>query len=250
MDKHERYIKKVNSILRSIYYKKLDASCNSQYYNETNYARTLLVKMHKAFIESYGELPLNMFNANANYIDAPAVVKGIKTEKKAIAILSLDLLSSGELGETIFLSPYGPISQQDAGLSTEIKDYISNNFIPYNYYYTPLLEDDIHFSIRTDLPYDVRMIFGKELLSPQNRPGCLSCDNLISKEEGDYICCECDTGEPMFVIEDYFPNENYFKCKGEKYIRRLQLLSVSRRNMRFLTKVFLFCGVLDCLLIA
>lgn len=44
---------------------------------------------------------------------------------------------------------------------------------------------------------------------------CLTCFNCIPVGEGDHICSEC--GEPVVVISDYAPAEDYLKCGGEYY---------------------------------
>lgn len=38
---------------------------------------------------------------------------------------------------------------------------------------------------------------------------CLTCANCIYIGEGDYIC---DVDEPVLVMEDHTPNDNYCYC--------------------------------------
>ena len=38
---------------------------------------------------------------------------------------------------------------------------------------------------------------------------CSTCANCIYIGEGDYIC---DVDEPILVMEDHMPNENYCTC--------------------------------------
>jgi len=50
----------------------------------------------------------------------------------------------------------------------------------------------------------------------QVRPACETCGNLIPIGEGDHICYECK-GEPVMVISEYTPTEEYLACKGKRY---------------------------------
>lgn len=45
--------------------------------------------------------------------------------------------------------------------------------------------------------------------------GCETCSNCIPIGEGDHVCNEC--GEPVIVISDYAPADDYLKCGGMKY---------------------------------
>lgn len=40
---------------------------------------------------------------------------------------------------------------------------------------------------------------------------CLNCANCIYIGEG---CSICDVDEPVVVLEDFTPTENYWKCAG------------------------------------
>lgn len=46
-------------------------------------------------------------------------------------------------------------------------------------------------------------------------PSCLVCSNCILIGEGDHICNEC--GEPVVVISEYAPTNDYLKCGGDKF---------------------------------
>lgn len=45
---------------------------------------------------------------------------------------------------------------------------------------------------------------------------CLSCSNMIPIGEGDHICLECGD-EPVMVVSDYQPTEEFCACKGKHY---------------------------------
>lgn len=44
---------------------------------------------------------------------------------------------------------------------------------------------------------------------------CEYCGNCIPIGEGDHVCNEC--GEPVIVISDYEPAEDYLKCGGKYF---------------------------------
>lgn len=50
---------------------------------------------------------------------------------------------------------------------------------------------------------------------PHSEVCCLNCSNCIPIGEGDHICNEC--GEPVIVLRDYAPTEDYLKCGGEYF---------------------------------
>ena len=43
---------------------------------------------------------------------------------------------------------------------------------------------------------------------------CLTCSHCIYIGEGDYIC---DVDEPIIIMEEYIPNDNYWYCAGCDY---------------------------------
>ena len=45
---------------------------------------------------------------------------------------------------------------------------------------------------------------------------CLTCENCIYIGEGDHMCDAMD--EPVIVMEDHTPNDNYFICGGSEYV--------------------------------
>ena len=45
---------------------------------------------------------------------------------------------------------------------------------------------------------------------------CAMCSNLIPIGEGDHICLECGP-EPILILDNYEPTDNYDKCGGDKY---------------------------------
>lgn len=53
----------------------------------------------------------------------------------------------------------------------------------------------------------------KKIDIPYPEANCLTCSNCIPIGEGDYVCNEC--GEPVIVISDYAPTDDYLKCGGK-----------------------------------
>lgn len=49
----------------------------------------------------------------------------------------------------------------------------------------------------------------------RRKSSCLVCSNCIPIGEGDHICNEC--GEPVVVLSEYEPTDDYLKCGGDKF---------------------------------
>ena len=85
------------------------------------------------------------------FVQIPAVIQSCQSGKLCLGIVTLDLESSGEHCGTDFLTPYGIISQNDPNLDNDMKKYIREQYIPYDYWYTADVENDIHISF-DDIP--------------------------------------------------------------------------------------------------
>ena len=129
----------------------LNMSCNTE---NTSYAAETLLAMHQAFEEVYGE---GYVDEKYGMVMMPAVVKGTESGIKALALVTLDLESSGEHWGTTFLTPGEPLVQGNAELTEEQKRAIREYYIPYDYWYTPLVERDHHVNF-TDMPETVANI--------------------------------------------------------------------------------------------
>ena len=149
--KQQEFIDKINEILEKTDFKLLNMSCNSE---NTSYAAEKLFAMHQAFEEVYGE---GYVEEGYGMVMMPAVVKGTESGIKALALVTLDLESSGEHWGTTFLTPGGPLVQGNAELTEEQKRAIREYYIPYDYWYTPLVERDHHVNF-TDMPETVANI--------------------------------------------------------------------------------------------
>ena len=84
----------------------------------------------------------------------PAVVCGRDSGIRTLALVTLDLESSGEHFGTIFMTPGGMMEQGSSSLSEKQKQALAEYYIPYDYWYTPLVERDHHVDF-TQMPEEV-----------------------------------------------------------------------------------------------
>lgn len=138
-DLQREFIMRLNGLLFTLDLKKLDISCNSEDYS---YAKDTLKKMHDIFIDVYKTDHLD--SHTHEFIKVPAIVRGKNTGHIGLAILSIDVESSGEHCGTFFLTPRGVIEQGSKKLLEYEKEYVSQTYIPYEYWYTIFLERDFH----------------------------------------------------------------------------------------------------------
>ena len=144
-----QFEKNMNDILKNIDFVQLECSCQSP---DKSYAGEVLKQMHNAFVSTYGTDYLE--DDSYEFVQIPAVIRSRQTGKLCLGIVTLDLESSGEHWGTEFLTPYGIISQNDPDLDNDLKKYIREQYIPYNYWYTADVENDIHISF-DDIPESV-----------------------------------------------------------------------------------------------
>lgn len=159
--KCQEFIDKVNQILEDVDFKLLNISCNSE---NTAYAEEKLLVMHQAFEEVYG----------AGYVEEcygmvmmPAVIRGRNSGIQTLALVTIDLESAGEHWDTVFMTPGGPIEQGNENLTKEQKEALSEYYIPYDYWYTPLVERDHHvdFSRMPESVADIRRLVDEALVT-------------------------------------------------------------------------------------
>lgn len=137
----ESYFDKLNrEILPGIDFERLDHSCNSP---DNSYAAGVLKEMHKAFVEVYGTDKLE-YDGEHEFVCIPAVVRARKTGRLAVGLIDLDLESSDEHWGTRFFSSKGILEQGSERNNEKENAYIRESYIPYDYWYTPKLDGDIH----------------------------------------------------------------------------------------------------------
>lgn len=149
--KQREFIEKVNGILEDVDFKLLNMFCNSE---NAVYAAEKLLAMHQAFGEVYGE---GYVEESYGMVMMPAVVRGRNSGIHALALVTIDLESSGEHWGTVFLTPGGPIEQGNEQLTEEQNKALSEYYLPYDYWYTPLVERDHHVDF-TEMPESVERI--------------------------------------------------------------------------------------------
>lgn len=145
----ETFADNINTVLRKVSFEQLDSSLQSP---DKSYAEEVLKEMHNAFVKTYGTDYLD--DGEYEFVGIPAVIQSRKTGKLSLGIVTLDLESSGEHWGTDFLTPYGIVSQGDPDTNVTLQEYIRDNFIPYDYWYTADVEGDIHVDF-DDIPEDI-----------------------------------------------------------------------------------------------
>lgn len=155
----ERYVEHINAnILPFIDYNELAKSYQTE---EKSYAKGILNLLHTAMVEQYGTNTLSpSYNSmEDDYVVVPGVIQGTESGKIAVALLGLDLESSGEHCETDILCRYGVVSQGENKLPPSINAEIVVDFMPYHYGYTAKIPDDIHIQ-NSRLPDGIKEMLG------------------------------------------------------------------------------------------
>ncbi len=137
-DLQAAYVERLNAMLPTVDFIKLDRSCNSQ---NDGYAREILKKMHDLFMEVYRT---DNLDSGYEFVDLPAVIRGRTTGHIGLGIVTLDLQSSGEHFGIFFLTPKGIIDQGSEEMAPADTEYLSAVYIPYDYWYTVYIERDHH----------------------------------------------------------------------------------------------------------
>lgn len=145
----ETFVNNTNAALRKVSLEQLASSLQS---SDKGYAGEVLKEMHGAFVKTYGTDYLE--EGEYEFVNIPAVIRSRNTGKLCLGIVTLDLESSGEHWGTDFLTPYGVVSQGDPDANADLQEYICDNFIPYDYWYTADVEGDIHVGF-DGIPEDV-----------------------------------------------------------------------------------------------
>lgn len=145
----ETFADNINAVLRKVSFEQLESSLQNP---DKGYAGDVLKEMHNAFVKTYGTDYLE--EGKYEFVNIPAVIRSRNTGELCLGIVTLNLESSGEHWGTDFLTPYGVISQGDPDANTDLQKYIRDNFMPYDYWYTTDVEDDIHVDFY-NVPEDV-----------------------------------------------------------------------------------------------
>lgn len=145
------YWDKAQEILDRTDLGRLYESCNGR---DKSYAQGTLFKLHQEFAKVYGNGSVDF---KVDFVMMPAILRGRKTGKMALGFVNLDMESQGEHWGSIFLTDRGVINAV-GNLSPEVRDYLCGNFVPYDYWYTPLAEHDCHVDFAS-MPEEVMEIW-------------------------------------------------------------------------------------------
>ncbi|MFI3226536.1 MAG: hypothetical protein R3Y09_03895 [Clostridia bacterium] len=145
-DNTDRYVEFIEkNILQKIDYDLLQQSYDTK---EKAYAKSVLNSLSQAAVQHYGTAYFDGFDEN-EYVLLPSIIRSDITGNICIALLEIDLLSSGEHCNTIFLVKYGCIPQLSYEIPKKIKSFIRNTYGSYEYMYTLGIEIDHHVDIDT-----------------------------------------------------------------------------------------------------
>jgi len=158
----DAYVEHINSrILPFIDYGELQKSCGT----DMVYAKGVLHRLHRAMVEVYGDERLDDMSGDDGFVVIPGIVRGIDSGKLCVALLDLDLHSSGEHWGTTFLCEYGAINQSslydkkflpdnEAVIPSEMREAVAK-YMPYDYCYTATIPGDIHID-KNCLPQEIK----------------------------------------------------------------------------------------------
>ena len=140
-DKMNLYVDYINkNVLPKINYDRLQADYGTE---EKAYAKSVLNALHKGVGEVYGTEVFGRETAGG-YVLLPGVVQSKATRNLCVALLELDLQSSGEHCGTDFLIRYGCINQFEEEMPGNVRQFLHEQYGSYDYCYTAVLTDDIH----------------------------------------------------------------------------------------------------------
>ena len=155
----DAYIGFINqTVLKHVDYPKLNASYATE---DKSYAKQVLALLHQAFDEAYGTTTATG-EICGDSILAPAVIHARNTGEIAIGLVSLDLTSSGEHWETEFFTEYGVIPQSEP--MDDVLQARIGRMIPYDYWYTIQMPNDIHVCFNNIPPEVKEMLDAKDAM--------------------------------------------------------------------------------------
>lgn len=135
----ETFTNNINAVLQKVSFEQLDSSLQG---TDKSYAGEVLREMHNAFLKTYGtDYPDEV---DYEFVNVPAVIRSRKNGKLCLSIITVDVESPGERLEIDFLTPYGIVSHDDLNTDITLQEYIRDNFMQYDYWYTSVVDRDIH----------------------------------------------------------------------------------------------------------
>ena len=129
------------NVLPFVDFELLGQSC--EILKDKSYAKAVLNELTVAARNIYGDTVRAEYKGY-DFILVPGIVQAAHSGKLCLALLELDLSSSGEHWGTDFLSKYGVISASDIETHSETIQQFCRTLLPYNYDYTINIPGDIH----------------------------------------------------------------------------------------------------------
>jgi hypothetical protein len=148
-DKIDAYLDSINRyVLPYVDYSKLN---DSYFSKDKKYVKRTLASLHQAFVKTYGDVYVSEYSCGEMVV-APAVIKAKNSGELCVGFVTLELSASGEHWGTEFLTEYGVIPDNET--KREELCVRIDRFVPYEYWYTIILERDIHVDF-DKVPQDV-----------------------------------------------------------------------------------------------
>lgn len=136
-----RYSDRINNtVLCNIDYDKLQDSYGT---TDKAYAKAVLNELTQIAVEEYGTDYFDGFDKN-EYVLVPGVLRNKATNEMCVALLELDLTSSGEHFNTYFLTKHGCVEQGDTEMPDSLRSFIRETYGSYEYAYPIGIETDHH----------------------------------------------------------------------------------------------------------
>lgn len=134
---HDDFINAVNhEVIPKINWKEF---AEAQAVKDNSYAAGILAELHNAYVGAYGS---DVIDREMGMLQVPALINA-NDGLIYPALVCIDTESSGEHWGTTFFSPRGIFEQNGVEYPSEDRAFL-RSLIPYDYYYTPIYENDIH----------------------------------------------------------------------------------------------------------
>jgi hypothetical protein len=131
-----------------------DKYMNALKENDALYLSEMLKQLHDEFESVYETEVIE--DDEFEWLSVPAIIKARESGKLVLGLVNLDLTSRGEHAYTSFITPKGLYHHITDNAPEELADFVYS-FIPYDYYYTVVIPNDIHVDMDC-MPNDVREI--------------------------------------------------------------------------------------------
>lgn len=136
------YVDYINrNVLDRIDYARLQEDYQTK---EKSYAKSVLNVLHRGILGSYGTEVFDRDTLEEGFVLLPGVLQCRENGNVCIALLELDLSSSGEHCGTDYLTKYGCVSLREENLPEAVRQFLDDAYGTYEYGYTATIKDDIH----------------------------------------------------------------------------------------------------------